>query len=111
MDNRSRRGREVAEPQPQHDGAGDPLGLAEAAGDAIDDLEQDRLALGPFEASAREGALRADRPSAAAGVDSPRVAVVADRVEVVARAAAEDAAQHAFVELGDVGDGVKAFLP
>ena len=86
---RPRRAREVAEAQPEHEGAADPSCGPHPPGDAIDEGDHRGVDLRGGSRRAPERALRGDRAAAAARLHRSRIAVVGERVQVPAGAAPE----------------------
>ena len=76
--------REVAEAQPQDDGAADPAGGPHPPGDAVDERDQRGVDRGGRPRRPAERPLRSDRTSAAAGLHRTGVAVVRQRVQMPA---------------------------
>ena len=108
---RARHPGEVVEADAEHDGASGPAGGSHAAGDAIDHADEDRVDLRERPRRATESPLRTDRTAATTDLHRAGVAVVGQRVELVARGPAEHRHQRRLGDLRHLAHGRDAPVP
>ena len=91
---------EVVEAEAQHDGAADPVGGPQPAGDPVDEADERRRrrrrGRAPGGPGAAEGVLRPDRPPPPAGLHRAGIPVVGQGVEVAARRLPQHRHEHRF---------------
>ena len=102
---------EVAKAHAQDHGAPDPVGLAHAPGDPVDERVERALEVAAGVAAQADRALGAERAPSSAGADGPKLAAGRDRVQPRAVGAAQDRGERVLADRGDVpdrGDPVRA---
>jgi hypothetical protein len=95
---------EIVEAQAQGHCAAGSVGVAHAAGHAVDQGGQGGVDLGERAGAAAQGALGADRAAAVAHPDPARIPIVGEVVQVAAVVRAEQADQGGLAQAGHVAD-------
>ena len=105
---RSRGLREVAETEPQHDGAADSIAVTHPPSEPIDDLSEDDVELRHRAVLPTEGSLRADGSAPPRGVHWARIAQPSQRVHVCPGRLAQQSLGGRGLELGELPHGTDA---